>query len=183
MCLAKTQANLAHTVYNVHPKTHMDNTWFIVTFLVLPFWGGVIRRIGGPMRSVVSVHIVFIIWTQNKNNENETVLNGEIQNTEQKIITHETQVKKGYLSMILNQRQLTTPASDWEPYQAKRKSHHRKTNIDNPPNSRPDHTKTKHNKRTKVRTWQLRCGCCFKFQQQNVNYTNLDYCVVNNSDK
>ena len=63
--------------------------------------------------------------------------------TKQKINTHETRVGKGYLSMILNQRQLKTPASDWEPYQAKHKTQHRKTNIDNPPNSHPDHTKTR----------------------------------------
>ena len=30
-----------------------------------------------------------------------------------------TQVGTGYLSMVLNQRQQLTAASDWEPYQAK----------------------------------------------------------------
>ena len=53
-------------------------------------------------------------------NETETVLSGADTNNKQKTITHETQVGKGYLSMILNQKQLTTPAYDWEPYQAKR---------------------------------------------------------------
>jgi hypothetical protein len=43
-------------------------------------------------------------------------------NTKQEIITHKTQVGKGYLSIILNQRQRTTPASDWELYQAKHKT-------------------------------------------------------------
>ena len=42
--------------------------------------------------------------------------------TKQKTFTHKTQVGKGYLSMILNQRQQTTPVSDWEPYQAKQKT-------------------------------------------------------------
>jgi hypothetical protein len=49
----------------------------------------------------------------NKWNDKQIVLNGAGKNTEQKINTHETQVEKGYLSMVLNQRQLTTPATDW----------------------------------------------------------------------
>ena len=58
-------------------------------------------------------YCIYYMNTKQKQRErNETVLNGDIQNTEQKINTHETQVGKGYLSMILNQRQLTTPASD-----------------------------------------------------------------------
>ena len=37
----------------------------------------------------------------------------------QKTTTHKHQVGTGYLSMVLNQRQRLTAASDWEPYQAK----------------------------------------------------------------
>ena len=61
------------------------------------------------MRSVVSVHVFNKITEQKY--DKRTVLYGEWKNTEQKIITHKTQVGKGYLSMILNQRQRTRPAS------------------------------------------------------------------------
>ena len=60
--------------------------------------------------------LIFIKSTEQQNNKVKE-LSGE--DTKPKIITHKTQVGKGYLSMILNQRQQTTPASDWEPYQAK----------------------------------------------------------------
>ena len=88
---------------------------------------------------------------QENQNENRNISawckhwNGEIN-------THKTQVGRGYLSMILNQRQLTTPASDWEPYQAKGKTQHRKRNIDKP--TQLTILKQRQNKRTKVRTWQ-----------------------------
>ena len=80
------------------------------------------------------------ITKRKKQNRNSKVT----KHTKQKITTHKTQSKTGYLNMVLNQGQQLTATSDWEPYQAKhRKPNHRKTNIDNPPNSRPDHTKNK----------------------------------------
>jgi hypothetical protein len=44
--------------------------------------------------------------------ENESAQFCQVKQPKQKIITHKTQVGKGCLSMILNQRQRTTPASD-----------------------------------------------------------------------
>jgi hypothetical protein len=51
-------------------------------------------------------------------NENKTVPSGaETQNRKQLPTNHSG--KTGCLSMVLNQRQRLTTASDWEPYQAK----------------------------------------------------------------
>ena len=51
--------------------------------------------------------------------------------------------KTGCLSMVLNQTQRATAASDWEPYQAKhRNKKPRLHNLEAHPNSRPDQTKT-----------------------------------------
>ena len=59
-------------------------------------------------------------------------------NTHGKIITHKTQVGKGYLSMVLNQRQRLTAASDWEPYLAKHiEIEHIEQNIECPPHRMP----------------------------------------------
>ena len=87
--------------------------------LVLLFWGGEARRIGGPKRSVVSVHNVFIQkhnWTLEQNNNKREIYKTE---TAQTLTRKQTPTNQkwnpGYLSMILNQRPLTTPASDWEP--------------------------------------------------------------------
>ena len=39
--------------------------------------------------------------------------------TTTKLTSHKTGGGKGYLSMVLNQRQRETAVPDWEPYQAK----------------------------------------------------------------
>jgi hypothetical protein len=71
----------------------------------------------------------------------ETVLNGDTNHKTGNNRPRNTGGKR--LPKYDFQLETTIPASDWEPYQAKHKTQHRKTNIDNPPNSRPDHTKTK----------------------------------------
>ena len=72
------------------------------------------------MRSVVSVHVNLLTEHTKQNNEvngrNETVLQGDIN---RKQPPTNKSGKTGYLSMVLNQRQRLTSASDWEPYQAK----------------------------------------------------------------
>ena len=60
---------------------------------------------------------------------NKPVLSGTEYKTENNY--PQTQVGTGYLSMVLNQRQGLTAASDWEPYQAKHKEmQHTEQNIE-----------------------------------------------------
>ena len=94
--------------------------------LILFIWRGV-REIG-PICSVWSVHnVTLFARTLNykiskwKNATNETVPCGTNTDMEQ-TITHNSKVKPGYLSMVLNQGQRLTAASDWEPYQAKHRN-------------------------------------------------------------
>ena len=70
------------------------------------------------MCSVVSVHFnnntehYKITKQQSEMNKLKSNQSRVVQTQTQETNTHATQVEKGYLSMILNQRQLTTPASD-----------------------------------------------------------------------
>ena len=65
------------------------------------------------MHSVVSVHIVLIrILNKNNKTTKRTVLNGEAKHITENIITHNSKVKTGCLSMVLNQGQRLTAASD-----------------------------------------------------------------------
>ena len=91
-----------------------------------------VGRSGGPRCRVVRVHDVYYnLNTETKVDQTAPVLLGT--HTTQKTTTHKTQVGKGYLSMVLNQRQ--RPTAVWEPYQAKNKEmqKHRKNNIERPP--------------------------------------------------
>ena len=77
-------------------------------------------RSRGPRWSVVHVHNYFnrtLKKTTTQTNETENVLSGT--DTKQKTTIHNSRSKPGSLSMVLNQRQRLTAASDWEPYQAK----------------------------------------------------------------
>jgi hypothetical protein len=91
---------------------------------------------------------------QNNKCENRKVLSGAM-TQRPKTTTHKTQHKTGYLNMVPSQRQWQTPASDWEPYQAKQQIQDRNTKHRMPTQltSWPTLKQRKH-KRTMVRTWQ-----------------------------
>ena len=106
------QIMLVDAAWSANRKAH-------VTDFLLFVWGGV--RIG-PKRSVVSVHIDLIKNTTEHWNK---IINVKYTKPKQYCVAQTLTRKQtptnqkwnpGYLSMILNQRQLTTPASDWEPY-------------------------------------------------------------------
>ena len=62
-------------------------------------------------------------WTLNKTIKRQNEQSWTVkQNTEQKISTHHSKVKPGYLSMVLDQGQRLTAAADWEPYQARHRN-------------------------------------------------------------
>ena len=116
---------------------------------------------GEDQRAAWYVFIMLIFnesnWTLKYKNDNQTVLSDE--DTQQKTITHNSRVKTGYLSMVLNQGQRLTAASDWEPDQGKsEKTDHRLPT--------PTHAltilKQRQNTGTKVRTWHILLGPCRK---------------------
>ena len=97
---------------------------YVRDFLLF-FRRGEAKRIRGPICGVVSVHGSFntkmYTWTteykNNKRGMNKTQNCTVWWKTQtRKQTPTNTQWNPGYLRMILNQRQLMTPASDWEPY-------------------------------------------------------------------
>ena len=72
---------------------------------------------------------------------NGFLLTAYLVKTETGTITHKTQHQTGYLNMVPNQRQWLTPASDWEPYQAKHRNRQTRHTTECPLRSHPDQTK------------------------------------------
>ena len=68
-------------------------------------------------QGVGSIHNVFNKYEHLNKNNKLTVLQGAIHKTESNY-PQTPGGEKGCLSMVLNQRQRLTAASDWEPYQA-----------------------------------------------------------------
>ena len=111
-----TDRNCHHTM-NTHQGKHYHNNFYnhVVTIVV-----GERRR--GPRCNVVRVHDLLIpLNTRTKITKMERTKQSCLeQRQRQKTTTHNSRAKPGCLSMVLNQRQWLTAATDWEPYQAKR---------------------------------------------------------------